>query len=249
MIQALELRNQLAFALDAEGSDHYKDDQDYIPAINGAIKWLTAVINSALGESKFNEEIFREVSYSGVFRTDLNSRISLQVFPTEVWSILAIYPKPTTSGTVIATPLTTRSYYMDGLLHVSADKDCKRLTIEEWSKNKLNPLEAGYDGNQICDDLKRYAYLNPINYGGVNSGVNSQEIEIRPKLENLYATVFWAKMPTVITDINDNIEFPNSMFQLLFNKSLYYLSIKQGDGTSVFSISNNDIQQLLAVIS
>jgi hypothetical protein len=26
MIQVQELRNQLAFALDAEGSDHYRDD-------------------------------------------------------------------------------------------------------------------------------------------------------------------------------------------------------------------------------
>jgi hypothetical protein len=248
MIQALELRNQLAFALDAEGSDHYRDDQDYIPAINGAIKSLTAIINSALGQNKLGEEFFREISYSGVFRTDLNSRISLSVFPNEVWSILAIYPKPNTSGTVIPTPLTTRSYYMDGLLHVSADKDCKRLTIEEWSKNKLNPLEAGYDGNQICDDLKRYAYLNPINYGGVNSGFNSQELEIRPKLENLYATVFWAKMPTVITDINDNIEFPSSCFPLLFNKALNYIAYKQGDSTNLYSVSNADIQQLLSLI-
>lgn len=248
MIQALELRNQLAFALDAESSQHYLDATDYIPAINASVKWLTAVINSALGQDKLSEEFFREVSYSGVFRTDLNSRISLQAFPNEVWSILAIYPKPTTSGTVIATPLTTRSYYMDGLLHVSADKDCKRLTIEEWSKNKLNPLEAGYDGDQICDDLKRYAFLNPINYGGVNSGVNSQEIEIRPRLENLYATVFWAKMPTVITDINDNIEFPSSCFQLLFNKSLNYISYKQGDSTNLYSVSSNDIQQLLSLM-
>ena len=37
MFTALELRNQLRFALDAEDSDHYRDDLDIIPAINESI--------------------------------------------------------------------------------------------------------------------------------------------------------------------------------------------------------------------
>jgi hypothetical protein len=86
MIQVQELRNQLAFALDAEGSDHYRDDLDYIPAINASVKWLTNVINSALGTDKFGEEFFRDLTYSGVFKTDNSSRVSLNVFPT--WSLV-----------------------------------------------------------------------------------------------------------------------------------------------------------------
>jgi hypothetical protein len=39
MFTALELRNQIRFALDAENSDHYRDDMDIIPSINAAIKW------------------------------------------------------------------------------------------------------------------------------------------------------------------------------------------------------------------
>ena len=96
MIQAQELRDQLAFALDAEGSDHYIDDLDYIPAMNAAIKWLTNVVNSAFGKDKIGEEFFRDLTYSGVFRTDDCSRVSLNVFPNDVWSILAIYINPET---------------------------------------------------------------------------------------------------------------------------------------------------------
>ena len=62
MIQAQELRDQLAFALDAEGSDHYIDDLDYIPAMNAAIKWLTNVVNSAFGKDKIGEEFDGTVS-------------------------------------------------------------------------------------------------------------------------------------------------------------------------------------------
>jgi hypothetical protein len=241
MISALELRQQLAFALDAEGSDHYRDDLDYIPAINGAIKWLTAVISSAYGQDKFSEEFFRDLTNTGVFLTNNNSRVSLNVFPSEVWTILAVYAKPDvevdTSLPVPATPDTKQSYYLSNLIHVSSVDDCKRLNIEEWAVTKHNPLESGYDGNQICDDLKLYAYL-----------LNSNLIEIRPTIQNGKATIFWVKKPTPITTITDDIEFPSSVFQLLFDKALNYISYKQGDQTNLYSVSSQDIQQLLTLL-
>jgi hypothetical protein len=248
MISSLELRKQLAFALDAENSDHYRDDLDYMPAINASIKWLTAVVGSAFGENKIGEEFFREISYSGVFQPDDNSRISLSVFPSEVWTILAVYPNPTTRS-ISAAPvtLTTQSYFRSDLVHVSANKDCIRKGVEEWARVKDNPLEQGYDGDQLCSGLKTYAYLNPINYRNTNTGVHSLEIEIRPA--PTLATVFWAKKPVNITNITTGqIEFPSSCFQLLFDKALFYMSMKQGDGTNIFSISSNDISQLLSVI-
>jgi len=241
MINALELRQQLSFALDAEGSDHYRDDLDYVPAINAAIKWLTAVISSAYGQDKFSEEFFRDLTNTGVFLTNNNSRVSLSVFPSEVWTILAVYAKPDvevdTSLPVPATPDTKQSYYLSNLIHMSSVNDCKRLNIEEWAVTKNNPLESGYDGNQLCDDLKLYAYL-----------LNSNLIEIRPAIQNGKATIFWVKKPTPITTITDNIEFPSSVFQLLFDKALNYISYKQGDQTNLYSVTSQDIQQLLTLL-
>ena len=147
MFTALELRNQLRFALDAENSDHYRDDMDIIPAINASIKWLTSVVNSAYGQDKIGEEFFRELSTSGVFRTSDTSRVSLAIFPSEVWSILAVYPKPVTrkiTGVPApATPDNTRSYFLDDKLHLTAEISCKRLNLEEWATNYSNPFEAG----------------------------------------------------------------------------------------------------------
>ena len=241
MINALELRQQLAFALDAEGSDHYRDDLDYIPAINGAIRWLTAVISSAYGQDKFSEEFFRDLTNAGVFLTNNNSRVSLNVFPSEVWTILAVYAKPdvevNTSLPVPVTPDPKQSYYLSNLIHISSINDCKRLNIEEWAVTKTNPLESGYDGNQLCDDLKLYAYL-----------LNSNLIEIRPSIANGKATIFWVKKPSTITTITDDIEFPSSVFQLLFDKALNYISYKQGDQTNLYSVSSQDIQQLLTLL-
>lgn len=252
MIQVQELRDQLAFALDAEGSDHYIDALDYIPAMNAAVKWLTNVINAALGRDKLGEEFFRDLTYSGVFRTDDCSRVSLNTFPNDVWSILSVYVDPTTRSITGQTPPVTSddttSYFLNNLLHKSSFKSCKRLSIEEWATSRANPFEDGYDGEQICDELKQYAYLNPINYENTNLGENAQEIEIRPEVVNDNVTIFWVKKPTVISSISDQIEFPDSVFQLLFNKALNYISYKQGDNTTIHSVTERDIALLLNVI-
>ena len=248
MISVQELRNLLAFALDAEGSDHYTDVLDYIPAINAATRWLTSVVNSAYGQNKIGEEFFRELTYSGVFLTNSNSRVSLDSFPSEVWSILAIYVKPETGDTGIGAPVTSdtnQSYHLPNLVHLSSELDCKRLSLEEWARNKRNPLEHGYDGDQICDDLKIYAYLNPIN-NRLQSYL--REIEVRPKIENDKITVFWVKKPDNITAISDTIEFPNSVFQMLFDKALNYIAYKQGDQTNIYGVSAADVQQLISVL-
>lgn len=252
MILVQDLRNQLAFALDAEGSDHYRDDEDYIPAINAAMKWLTALVNSAYGQNKIGEEIFRELTYSGVFLTNNNSRISLSAFPSEVWSILAVYVKPVTEVNPLvpapAVPDKTISYYLPNLIHVEASLDCKRLSIEEWARNKKNPHEHGYDGNKLCDDLKLYSYLNPINYNTSNNQSSLRELEVRPKIVNDNVTVFWAKKPDEIVAITDQIEFPSSVFQLLFDKALNYIAYKQGDQTNLYTVSTADINQLLTIL-
>ncbi len=248
---AQSLRDQLAFALDAENSDHYRDDLDYIPSINAAMKWLTAVVNSAFGENKIGEEFFRELSYSGVFQTSNISRVSLDVFPTEVWTVLAVMALPVTEdngGTPPATPNDKRSYHLDNLIHVSSENACKRVSIEAWTDGLFNPTEAGYDGDQICNELKLYSYLQPINNQAVSRGFESQEIEIRPAVKNGKVTVFWVKKPDEITDLSQQIDFPNSVFQLLFDKALNYIAYKQGDQTTIYGVTNNDIQQLLTVL-
>lgn len=252
MFTALELRNQIRFALDAENSDHYRDDMDIIPSINAAIKWLTSVVNTAYGQDKIGEEFFRELSSSGVFRTSDTSRVSLTVFPTEVWSILAVYPKPKTrqiTGVPVpATPDDTRSYYLPNKLHISSELSCKRLNLEQWSVNYDNPFEAGYQGDQICEPLKLYAYLTPINYQGFSNSYLTQELEIRPSSPNEEVTIFWAKKPAPIVTLNDEINFPHSVFQLLFDKALNYIAYKQGDQTNIYGVTAQDIQQLLTVL-
>jgi len=52
----------------------------------------------------------------------------------------------------------------------------------------------------------------------------------------------------VITNLSQNVEFPNSVFQLLFDKALNYIAYKQGDQTNIYGVTAQDIQQLLSVM-
>ena len=250
-ILAQTLADQMRFALDAEGADHYDDALDIIPAINASMKWLNNLITMALGQKKIGEEVFQDISISRVFQTSKDSRISLSVFPDSVWTILAVFPEPSTDGTgqIFVPPVSsTYSALRNDLYHVTSEKDAKRLTVEEWVINKGNPFEAGYEGDSICDELKEFAYLAPINYSPLGTDTIDREIEIRPALDQKLVTVVYAKQPTPITALVDFIEFPDTAFQTLFNKSLQYISYKQGDGTSLNTITTQDIQLLVQSI-
>jgi hypothetical protein len=48
--------------------------------------------------------------------------------------------------------------------------------------------------------------------------------------------------------MTDVIDFPNSVFQLLFDKALNYIAYKQGDQTNLYSVSSTDINQLLTTL-
>ena len=251
-ILASDLETQMRAALDAEGAEHYRSDRDIVPAINSAVRWLTNVVNALLGEKKFTEEIFRDLTQARVFQTSANSRIRLSAFPHEVWSILAVYPLPTTGSTTTpftpsADPLVSEERI--DLYHISPTKSAKRLTVEEWNDNKDNPFEAGYEGDVICDALKEYAYLNPIDYNADGAAPLVKEIEVRPALNKQQCTVIYAKRPTPITDTStDSVEFPDEVFQMLFDKALQYIAYKQGDGTNIYSITQADIQTLSLAI-
>lgn len=247
------IADQMRFALDAEGSEHYTDTEDIIPAINAAVRWVVGVINVALGEKKISEESLSDVSIARVMQTSKDSRIEIESIPDEVWTILAIYPLPTTDTTgnpPVVQPDEKKSVHRDDLYHVASEFDAKRLTVEEWQINKNNPFEAGnvIVDSGTCPDLAQYGYLNPIKYFKDGLSTSVKDIEIRPYIDKGLVTVVYAKSPTDIVDLSGTIELPESVFQVVFNKALQYISYKQGDGTNLNEITSMDVQALIQTI-
>ncbi len=286
--------------LDAENATYYDDNIDLIPAINASIEWLVSVINSVYGSNKFSEEFFRELTNSAVFQTNTYSRIEFgnqPNFTDEVWSILAVYPKPDVHVSSIPTTIDNAStgytsayntgisnnttglitsgtsleaandhagnalsdwdsVYRGELTHIDSDYDCKRLTIEEWVSTKRNPFSAG---NEAETNHVEYAYIAHIDHSpfkslslpSLTTGVYDtiREIEIRPVLAKELATIFYVKRPNLITGAGDNIEFPESVTNLIYEKALQFVSFKQGDNTNIYSVTGQDIQILTSAIT
>lgn len=251
-IPAQDIADQLRFYLDAEDSDHYDDDKDIIPAINAAQEWLVAVINANFGEKKLGEEIFRDLSEVRIFQTSIDSMVSLDIFPTEPWTILAIFPSPTTGTTGVAPPARIddkQSLLMVDQYHISGNESAKRLTIEEWGLNKDNPLEAGYDGSSICTALKKVAYLDPFDYASGSSVPMIQEIKLRPAINKGNVSIFYAKRPVEITTLGQSVDFPVSVKTLLADKALQYIAYKQGDQTNAWGVAQQDINLLIQAVT
>ena len=240
--------------LDAEGSDYYSDSIDLIPAINAAVEWTVSVINSAMGAKKVSEEVFRDLTYTRVFQTSEYSRIKLDAASLGhgVWTILAVYPLPTVypAETISATTNPWDSSYRGDLSHLSSANSAARLTLEEWVDNKSNPFAAG-NSIETCADLIDYAYVNPVNYNmttGVSQYNSAPELEIRPALNKKLVSIAYVKQPTLATVVGDNLEFPESMSNLIYEKALQFVSYKQGDGTNIYAVTGADINTLLQTI-
>lgn len=260
-IATQDIINRVRQALDAEEAPtspqlgYYDDAKDLIPAIGNALQWFVSIINSFLEEKKFSSELFRELMYNRIFLTSGFSRIFFDPAQLghDVWSILAVYPKPTTYP-VVAPPHVTNPYtslLMANLSFVSGTDSAKRLTLGEWNRNAKNPFE---DGNIIftpanAPGLVSYAYLNHLDYRSSNyqPGV-PQEIEIRPSINNAFCSVVYVKNPDMPTSNNSVIELPVSASNILFEKTLSFIAAKIGDHTTIKTTSDEQLTQLLKAI-
>lgn len=93
---AQKVHDRMRSRLDAEGSDHYRDDLDIIPAINSSIHWMVNLMNKVLAEKKMSPEVLRELTVAKVWQTNWFSRFSFDSneLGHGLWSVIAIIPKP-----------------------------------------------------------------------------------------------------------------------------------------------------------
>jgi hypothetical protein len=55
-------------------------------------------------------------------------------------------------------------------------------------------------------------------------------------------------VPTVITVVGDTLQFPDAFKQLLVDKTLNIMARKQGDQTTIYSITERDLSTLLKAV-
>jgi len=250
MISAQSVVDRMKSVLDAEGSDRYLFEQDFKPAINSAIDWLVAVFNAAFSDKKLSEEDLRELVKTTIWQANSFSRIQFNetALGYKIWSILAVSPEPVVYPTTTPPQLVSpeKSVFRGDLSLVDSYYSAKRLTIEEWNENRKNVFASGNES--LLNGLKTYSYLGHANYGSSNYNAGGEEIQIRPSVAGNFVAVSVLKNPSKINLVTDNIEFPETIMDLLFQKSLNFIAYKQGDQTNLYSVTTQDVSTLVKLM-
>lgn len=274
MILTSDIVSTVKSRLDAEGSDYYNFDNNIKPAINESIRFILSLMDYAVEKNKVVTEALYPLQKAVVYQLSQYSRFTFsdvvsgdETVGQGIWSIRSINPLPLTQAKPNVTPIThedtTRSIVRTDLVHKQSFYECKRLTKEEWEINALNPFKPG---NVVisCSTLQEgsrdnvsFAYLNPYDYN-VGQIINEEEayidtpapeIEIRPYIPNKLVTVFFVCVPSQVSTVNDIIPFHTKLYNFLVEKCLQYIAYQQGDQTSIFQLSQKEIQNIVTLFS
>lgn len=248
MIAVQTIVDRCLSLLDAEGSDRYLFDQDFKPAINLTKDWVVAVFNKAFADKKLSEENLKELIKTNVWSTSAYSRVNIDPANANIWSILSVIPKPTVHPDTATPTVGAQPYdsnFEPDVSYVKSDFSAKRLTVEEWNENKNNIFEAGNIIPTVS--FTEYAYLSQGDYSST-SYTSDKEIEVRPEIPNEFVAITYLKYPTEITLVGDNLEFPETLTDLIVNKVLNYVSFKQGDRTNLFSVTGQEVATLVKLM-
>jgi hypothetical protein len=246
-----EIVNRSNAALDAEGSERYLFDQDFKPAIRYAQEWVVLVLNRIFESNKHSGESLRELVKISIWQANNFSRIAFDstVMGHDLWSILALYPNPVVYPFSAPSPFPNKaeSRYMPALSLVSGKACTNRLTLEQWNDNVDNVFMPG--NNILTGALSDFAYLNFADYSSSNyNNPGKFEVEIRPTVANKYVGMAYLKRPSEVSFITDVMQFPEALMNIILEKTLQYISFKQGDQTTLYLVTDRDIARLTSLI-
>ncbi len=252
-ISVQTIHNKILADLDAEGSDRYTFDQDTKFAINSAMEILITWFNSAFGDKKLAPEVLRELVKVKVWQASQYSRISFNSSDVghDFWTIFGVYPKMESNKGNSGTSTTNKSQskFRKDLSFLRSKKSAKRLSFEEWNQNSQNAFMPG--NNILIGSLVEYAYLDFADYSSTTydaGGNDKVEIQIRPDIPGELVALAYLKYPNQATLLSDSIEFPKSLTELISEIALNKISFKQGDQTTLYGVTTQNINRLISLI-
>jgi hypothetical protein len=252
MIAVQKVVSQLESALDAEGFGRYDFDRDFIPAINYAKDFILSVYNKVMSDNKLSEESVREVSYTKVWLTSQFSRVSMSISDIggQVWTVKGVFPEPEIIG--VPTPLSNanESELMGSVTYLKSYKSAKRVSVETANINRKNPFAQGNELEE-CSDLKEYAYIVFSDYKGLPnySPQERWEIQILPDYKQKLVGINYLLYPQDIEVIGDIIPFPDSLTNAIVTKALNFISVKQGDNTNLYGVTEKEISTVMQLLT
>lgn len=267
MIPYATIKSAILSELDAEGSDYYNDQLDIVPALNSAQDDLLQKIGVVIGSKKFSEESLRGIIQTRIYQPSIYSRINVDqiiaswgIISVMVNPVVAIPPALSTTWVPLPVPNPDQSTMASNFIYVSGGKGCRRLNSQEWVANTGNPMLDGYiptaaevayaAANNITLNTG-YSYLSHIDNLSTIDPAMPYEITIRPTINSSTpVAITTIKYPTRVTyPALNNVDFSPVFLRALVKSTLQQISIKQGDRTTLWSVSQQEVNEIMGAIS
>lgn len=233
MIQVQTIIDRMKSALDAEGSDYYNFSRDFRPAINYALEWSVSVISPFLGQKKFPEELFRELTFSKIWQTSNYSRVNINpadLNNRDIWTILAIYPKPyvVVEDATDLLPNLPGTYYNEIQPYFSQQSFNTPIVTQAWNATGLTtllPHESTFRpelsflrSDKSCrrENLERYAINKGNPFAPGNIAYNDDVTDYAYVSYTDYTAVYGGYKLTVPRELEIAPYIPNELVAVFY---------------------------------
>lgn len=265
--QAIDVH--LLSRLDANGTDAYDLQLDRIRGVNGAQYQLVAAINSMMERSKMTGEALVDLNRTAVFQTSefgqvaIDDLIALAPVSQKMWTVLAVYPEFLSAEPQVVNPdlIPTNSSMRLDVRFIKALKSAKHYTQEQQADVEEDIFAPG-NTMVTTPNAKDYGYL----YGTkaeTNVGQAAQKMltvlggPTAPARQ--LVAVSYLKVPalipaTITSELQPEyqtvqLEWPESMAELIITMALRIMAIKTGDGTTQYGLTSQEMAMLLQAIA
>jgi hypothetical protein len=256
MITYTDMLATMAPNIDAEWSERYLPEQDYIPAINSAVSKAMTAIGWAMANRDGSEEALRDSTFTRIFQTNSQGGVAISD-PTLVaalghgmWNVLAVYAEPFTveQQSIQPQPPYT-SVWRDDLAWSGTGSRVERVTLEEVPLIRNNGFTLG---NEVwAANPKRRSYSYYIVGNAATAGYPSGGGELRVLPQSITSSaligISYIAEPIELTPANyltAQLPLPQSFKRTLADWALGYIAIKQGDQTVLKTTIEQDASML-----
>jgi hypothetical protein len=152
---------------------------------------------------------------------------------SNLWTICGVDPDPVVTGT-------------PEVLSETRNRWATKMTLESWNDAAEDPFSAS-TLQTIPVDFVRPGYLGPAKY----FSDTLYHILVRPSSVFVAdkVAIWYLKNPTKVTSGASSVEFPQSVFNFLVDKTLYFLARQHSPDSKYLTVTDKDITQLINLIN
>lgn len=224
MLLVSDLVQDMRAAIDADDTTYYREDRDFFPAINKAVRSVVSLMSKVLSTNRLSDDAIREISKFVIKDVTEGSILIPKDEIKNIWTITLVAPSPTVQeGTLKDYTITA-----------------ERMSTERWGKASGNPFEAS--NTIISGDLASYGYMSYATPTGLR-------ILIRPNASITKCAIGYLEKVKAVNLTTDTLALPDSVYQMVLEKALWFISYKQGDNTTLAQMSATEESTLLTFLT